>query len=256
MITLSIVIPVYNESERISKTFEALKELRLPDVLKLDKIIFVNDGSTDNTKQLIMNEKKHLAKILKTKIEIISYKKNQGKGYAVKVGMNKSKSRYTLLTDCDISTPLSEIEKFVESIKLGTPIIIGTRKNGHSTVVVHQARYREILGKCFTLLSNVILNTWVTDFTCGFKAFSKEAKEKIFKNSKIKGWGYDAETLFLAKKFKFRIVEVPVVWSNDNRSKVNLLKDLPLSFSELISIRVYNFAPSYALLKAIKTYLF
>jgi len=238
MNTLSIVIPVYNEEKRISKTIKALSKGFSFYGVKLDEVIFVNDGSTDKTRVLIKNAQSKLSKPLKAKISLISYRINRGKGYAVRKGMLASKSDYTLFFDADISTPISEFKKFLPFIRKNLPVIIGTRKNGESTVKIHQPKYREYLGRGFTLLANIILNTWVTDFTCGFKVFSCEAKGKIFSQSRINRWGYDAEALFLARKFGFPIQEKAVSWSNDNETKVDLLKDLPRSLVELFQIRV------------------
>jgi len=96
------------------------------------------------------------------------------------------------------------------------------------------------LGRGFTILSNILLNTWVTDFTCGFKAISREAKEAVFPLSIINGWGYDAEVLFLAQKLSFEIVEKAVLWQDDRQSKVKLMKDLPQTLMELIKIRIIH----------------
>lgn len=251
MKTLSYVIPVFNEEKRISKTIKALEEGFSFSGIKLTKIIFVDDGSTDRTVSLINKSKINLEKTLGVIVEIIAYKDNKGKGNAVKMGMLASDSDYTLFFDADMATPLSEFEKFLPFIRKGAPIIIGTRKNGESTVQVHQPRYRELLGKGFTFLSNIILNTWVTDFTCGFKAFSRDAKNEIFSRASTNRWGYDAETMFLAKKLSFKIQEKSVFWFDDNRTKVNLFKDLPNTFFELIKIRAnhLNLDFSFPLLK-------
>src|SRR3990167_797004 len=180
MKTISIVIPVYNEEDRLEKTFKVLKAFVVPHGLKLEKIIFVDDGSTDGTKIRI---EKFIEESVK--IHLISYKQNRGKGHAISAGMKMSISDYTLFLDADMSTDIGEVRKFLPAMRNNVPIIIGTRKNGHSTVVRHQPFIRETLGKGFTLLSNIILNTWVTDFTCGFKAFKREAKNIIFPKLKI-----------------------------------------------------------------------
>jgi dolichyl-phosphate beta-glucosyltransferase len=251
MKTISFVIPFYNEEKRIKKTIAALKKGFKFSGLKLEKVIFVNDGSTDNTVKIIKSVKKEIEAKLKAKVKIITYKRNRGKGYAVKKGMLLSKSDYTLMFDVDMSTPLNQLKKFLPLMKKDVDAIVGTRKNGQSTVIKHQPLYREILGKGFTLLTNLILNTKFTDFTCGFKAFSRYAKNRIFEKAVIQRWAYDAEILYLAKKMNLQIVEVPVVWKNDPASKVKLSKDLIQTLFDLIKIRFndYNLLISFRIKK-------
>ena len=188
MKTISFVIPVYNEEKRINKTFSALKSFTQPEGLTLREVIFVDDGSTDITKSKIKNQKSKLEKILNAKVKIISYKINKGKGYAVKQGMLSSNSDYTLFFDADMSTPLTELNKFIPFMNDNKDVIIGTRKNGKSTVVVHQPKIREFLGRGFTLITKKLLRLNVSDFTCGFKAFSKNSKNKISSTSSINTW--------------------------------------------------------------------
>ena len=240
MKTISFVIPVYNEEKRINKTFSALKSFTPPESLTLREVIFVDDGSTDITKSKIKNQKSKLEKTLNAKVKIISYRINKGKGYAVKQGMLSSNSDYTLFFDADMSTPLTELNKFLPFMNDNKDVIIGTRKNGKSTVVVHQPKIREFLGRGFTLITKKLLRLTVSDFTCGFKAFSKNSKNKIFSASSINAWGYDAEIVFLANKYKFSIQEKPVIWSNDKNSKVKIYKAVPQTFVELFLIYWYH----------------
>lgn len=247
MRTISLVIPVYNEQKRIKKTIGALsKGFRFP-YLKLEKVIFVDDGSTDNTLSILKRNKDKLGNRLKADVVLVTYRPNRGKGYAVKTGMLKSDSDYTLFLDADMATPLSEIEKFIPLMKKGSAVIVGTRKNGKSTVIEHQPLYRELMGKIFTLLSKLMLNTWVTDFTCGFKAFSRTTKDEIFTRSIIDRWGYDSEILFLARKLGNKINEKAVIWSDDRNSKVKVLRAALTSFSELLKIRFYDISGKYHL---------
>jgi dolichyl-phosphate beta-glucosyltransferase len=242
MKSISFIIPVYNEEERIGKTFKALRELQLPFGLKLQEVIFVNDGSSDNTKFQISNFKFQMQN--RMKITLLSYRQNQGKGYAIRRGMLASSADYTLFFDADMSTPLSELKKFMPYMKRNTDVIVGTRKNGKSTVIKHQPLYRELLGKGFTKVTQVLLGVPVTDFTCGFKAFSREAKQVIFPQTRINGWGYDAELLFLAFKENVSVAEKAVLWSNDERTKVNLFKAVPQTLLELMTIHRYHTFPA------------
>ncbi len=234
--TISIVIPVFNEEKRLSKTFEALRKLALPRGLKSFDVIFVNDGSTDTTLKLVKKFKTQV----KFPTTILSYAKNRGKGYAVRKGMLCAKGDYALLCDADMSTPFSELKKFVPYLKKGNEIIIGTRKNGHSTVVVHQPKVRELLGKGFTQFTKAALGLKVTDFTCGFKLFSQKTIGDIFLASRIERWGYDAEIIFLAHKKGFLSAECPVLWSDDKRSHVNVLQAIPQTIWEIAKIRTYH----------------
>jgi len=237
--TISFVIPVYNEEKRLIKTVAALRNAEIPQSLKLHKIIFVNDGSKDKTLSLLHKYSPDIASDTKAVVQLVTYDKNKGKGYAIKTGMKYSESDYTLFFDADMATPLRELEKFVPFMNEHRPVIIGTRKNGESTVVRHQPRHRELMGRAYTLLSQLILNTWVTDFTCGFKAFSKDAKADIFSRSRICRWGYDSEILFLARKLGYNMVEKSVVWSDDRNTKVKLSRAVFTSLLELIKIRWY-----------------
>lgn len=245
MKSLSFVIPVYNEEKRLKLTLDALKEATIPHGLKLKEVIFVDDGSKDKTAAKIKAAKAGLKKKLKAEITLLSYARNKGKGYAVRLGMLSTKTDYALFFDADMSTPLAELRKFATPMRLGVDVVIGTRKNGKSTVIVHQPLYRELLGKCFTLLSQIVLNTWVTDFTCGFKVFSKDAISQVFGHAHINRWGYDAEIVFLSRKLGYQIIQIPVVWSNDPRTKVKIYDAVTQTLQELYQIRANDFNGVY-----------
>jgi len=243
--TLSLVIPVYNEAARLEKTFQAMAAGFVSSQFNLQEIIFVNDGSTDTTKALLLEHRTWLEKVTKSKVVLVSYSKNRGKGYAVRKGMLLATGDYALLMDADVSTPITELKKLAPFVNKEIPVIIGTRKNGHSTVVVPQPIHRQIAGKIFTYLTQFILQLWITDFTCGFKLFSHDAAQTIFNRSKIERWGYDAEVLFLAKKFGFPIQEKALLWYNDKRTKVSFMRDVIGSLVELVKIRVNDYQGRY-----------
>jgi dolichyl-phosphate beta-glucosyltransferase len=240
MNTLSIVIPVYNEEKRLQFAFKALEKGLNFDGIKVEEVIFVNDGSKDNTLQILKETKGVLEKSANVAVAIISYRKNKGKGYAVRKGMLASKADYTLLMDVDMSTPLNQIKKFIPAMTEGKNVVIGTRKGKISMVGVHQPWHRELLGKGFTLFTQVLLNTYVSDFTCGFKAFSMKAKDAIFNDARINRWSYDAEILFLAKRAGYDIVEVPVKWNDRSGSKVKLQFVIFETLFDLFRIRYYQ----------------
>ncbi len=226
---LSLVIPVYNEEKRIKNLYE------IQDYLKKQKykweIIIVDDGSTDKTNTILKSLKSKL------KFKLISYFPNSGKGQAIKVGMLSAKGKYRLFLDIDLSTPIYELEKFLPFLKK-FDIVIGSRKMKSANVIIRQPFFRETLGKIFTLISKNILQMNISDFTCGFKCFSRESAEQIFTKQTINRWGFDPEILYIGKIMKKTIKEVPVEWKNDPRTKVNFPSDIINSLTELIRIKL------------------
>lgn len=227
---LSVIIPLYNEQNRLNKlikVYNFLKQQRFN-----YEVILINDGSHDKTL-------KRLGKLSeKFKFQLISYAKNRGKGFAIKTGMLAAKGKYLLFTDIDLSTPIEEFNKFYPFLKI-EHVIIGSRKTKGSNLEKRQGVLREGLGKGFTILSQITLDLQLSDFTCGFKCFSRKAARKIFSKQNIEGWGFDSEILFLAKKFGFKIKEIPVKWSNDPRTKVKFPQDIIRSLLDLYKIK-YN----------------
>lgn len=235
---LSIVIPLYNEAKRIAIAVAALND-RLQGDLSNTEVIFVDDGSVDKTITNLKLAGPHFY------YRIFSYQKNQGKGYALKQGVAKTSGDYVLFMDADMSTPLSELNKLGSDMNSQIPVIIGSRKMPGANVIKHQKPLRQKLGEGFTILSNILLVPGISDFTCGFKAFRNDAAKKIFGLQRIKRWGFDSEILFLAKKFGYEIKEIPVSWVNDERTKVNLLKDVWRSLLDLLQIRLYDATGKY-----------
>ncbi|OHA19645.1 MAG: hypothetical protein A2836_02065 [Candidatus Taylorbacteria bacterium RIFCSPHIGHO2_01_FULL_45_63] len=233
-LSLSIIIPVWNEEKRLPRLFSELEKLLASpgQGLLVEEVIFVNDGSTDKSAELI----EPFAAL--RPVRLISYQGNKGKGYAVRVGMEAFQAEYCLIADADVSTPFSEARKFLPDLERGVPVVIGTRKAKGAVVKIHQPFYREKMGQAFTFLARVMTGVSVSDFTCGFKFFRREVARKIAKSSFIDRWSYDAEILFLAKKFGYEIKEIPVSWSNDARTAVRLVKDAGKSLIDLIRTRI------------------
>lgn len=233
---LSIVIPVYNEASRISSLDRV--HTFFNSLAFSYEVIIVNDGSTDETLKLLKLKQKKL------KFKILSYDKNRGKGYAVKCGLLRASGRYSLFMDVDLSTDPSEFLKYIPLLSK-YEVIIGSRRIKGAQLLVRQSNAREFFGKYFTSISRLLLGIQVSDFTCGFKCFSRRASSEIFQKSMIERWGFDCEILFIAKHLGFRIREVPVRWTNNKETKVRFPQDLFNSCVELLKIRIYEARGKY-----------
>lgn len=159
--------------------------------------------------------------------------------------MLSSKGDFALLCDADMSTPFSELKKMIPNMHEEYDIVIGTRKNGKSTVIIHQPKVRELLGKGFTYFTQMTLMLPVTDFTCGFKLFSRPTIDSIFGKTIVNRWGYDAEILFLAKNNGFPVIECPVLWSDDRGSHVNVFSAIPTTLLEIAKILLFHKVTPY-----------
>lgn len=227
---ISVIIPVYNEENRLKKALKIIFwfHRQQPNW----EFIVVNDGSGDNTEKIIKNYKF---------IKLISYVQNQGKGYALKQGVKQATKPLVLLCDVDFSTPLTELAKLYQPMLKGVDIVIGSRKVKGAKITKHQSIWREWLGRQFTNLTNWWLKTKVSDATCGFKLMKTSVAKKLFKLQQIKRWSYDAEILYLAKKLNFSVKEIPIIWKNDAKTKVNLFKDIIRSIVDLIRIKLTDY---------------
>jgi len=234
---LSIIVPIYNESNRLSNIYDIanyLKKLKIK-----SELIVVDDGSSDRTLEMLNDISKKL------KFRIISYGKNRGKGFAIKTGMLSASGKYRLFTDIDLSVPIEEIERFIESAQKNS-VVIGSRRKTGSKILKHQPKLRELMGLFFTWLSQKVLRLNVSDFTCGLKCFEKDAAKNIFKRVKINRWGFDAEIIFISHKLGYKILEAPVMWSHDPNTKVKFPQDIFRSLTDLVLIRFNNFIGAYS----------
>ena len=214
---LSVIIPAYNEEKNIEKTvrsiFGYLKE-KIPE----HEIIVVTDGSTDRTADI--------TRLLKTEIstlELVEFKNNRGKGFAVKTGMLKARGDFRLFTDADNSTTIDHVEKMMSYFQKGFDVVIASiAVRGHKVATGSEPAWRRIFGKLGNLFIQIMAVPGIHDTQRGFKIFTVEAAEKIFSKMTIERWGFDVEALALARKFGFKIKEVPVNWKNAPESHVGL----------------------------------
>ncbi len=231
-ITLSVILPAFNESkgikESLTKTQEALEKLNVS-----FEILVVDDGSSDDTS--------HQARALKSPfVKVVSYPMNRGKGFAVNVGMKEAKGEYRLFMDVDLSTSLEALGRFLSVLETNScDVVVGTRKGKGAYLEVKQPYYRIFLGSIFTYLAGLVTGCPLSDFTCGFKMYSRQAAEVIFSHQRINNWSFDAELILIARFHQLRIQEMPVTWKNDLETKVNPLRDALSSLKGLWLMRCY-----------------
>lgn len=233
---LSVIVPVYNESNRLEGLVEISQYLeQFPASTEL---VVVDDGSTDQTLQKLKKLKKKISFVL------VSYHQNQGKGYAIKQGMLKATGEWRLFMDVDLSVPLEYVEK-IWQVRSYADVVIGSRRKKTAVIATRQPKLRESMGFMFTRLVQLVLGLRFVDFTCGFKLFSEQAAYDIFSRQQIKRWSFDAEILFLTKLRDWSVYEFPVTWHNDARSKVRFPHDIISSLTGLLAIRYHHLFGSY-----------
>jgi glycosyltransferase involved in cell wall biosynthesis len=236
--TLTIVIPVYNEGERIKQTLITLSQGFSYRGIKLETIIFANDGSNDNTLKLLKDFKPQLEKKLKVEVQIISYNKNKGRGYAVRCAALHSTTDYTLYADADLSIPLSNLETFTPYMEQNYDLIFGSKKKPGATAQIERDPIRKIVGYGHSLVASSVLGVFAWDFQGGFKIFSKKLIKEVFPRMSVDRWGFDMEVIFLAKKLGYKTIELPIVWGHvEVGTKVKLVRDIYRSLHEMVAIR-------------------
>ncbi|PIN70290.1 glycosyl transferase [Candidatus Woesearchaeota archaeon CG11_big_fil_rev_8_21_14_0_20_43_8] len=222
---ISVVIPAYNEEDRLGDTLSKIK-------LYLDKnhdryeIIVVDDGSLDCTVD-VAND--HDAILIKND-------SNKGKGYSLRQGLSAARYDLILFSDADLSTPIDELKKLIRYIKKHD-IVIGSRNMSGSDIQIRQPFIRSTLGKIFPFFVNLIVIDRIKDTQCGFKLLKKNVVDRLIPHMKTDGFTFDVELLYLAKKEGFKIKEVPVRWLNDKKSKVSVIADPVKMFMSLFRIR-------------------
>lgn len=235
--SISIVIPAYNEEKKLSRTLKELKNfLEKRDDVK--EIIFVNDGSTDNTEKILLEESRK-----NSWLRVVSYPINKGKGFAIKKGMLSSVGDVVAFTDADLAYSFSNLEEALRESD-NHDVVIGSRKLAGDKSVNRQKFFRKIAGKSYSFIINALLNHKIIDTQCGLKVFNRNAVKEIFTLQRINGFAFDTEILVIARFKGFKIKEIPAMLDKDHlngRSSVNLLTDSVKMFVDVLKIK-YNLA--------------
>jgi len=229
---LSIVIPAFNEEQRLPKTLDRVVAY-LQTKPDRAEVIVVDDGSTDTTARVVCDYSQRYAAL-----RLVTNGGNKGKGFSVRHGMLEARGDVALFSDADLSTPIEEADKLLAAVRdQGYDAAIGSRAVDRSLIEVHQSAIREQAGIFFNRVVRWIMGIDFSDTQCGFKAFRRERSRIIFEQQRIERFGFDPEILFLAKRNGLRVAEIPVRWSHDSATKVNVLADGVRMFFELLLVR-------------------
>jgi dolichyl-phosphate beta-glucosyltransferase len=239
-VSYSIVIPAYNESERLQSSLQKIVDF-LGEQSMIAEVLIVNDGSRDNTPEIIRQYASRYPYI-----RLIENPGNRGKGFSVRNGMLQATGDIVLFTDADLSAPITEAPKLFAEIQKGADVAFGSRWLLAKLQTERQSIMRQIAGRAYNIFMRVLLGLQYKDTQCGFKAFNRRAIDALFTRQRIERWGFDVELLFLAQKFGLKIVEVPVQWAHDDRSKINPLVDGMKMFGEMLSIRWNGLSGKYS----------
>jgi dolichyl-phosphate beta-glucosyltransferase len=233
---VSVVIPAYNEAERLPPTLASVRRF-LEDWGRPYEIVVVDDGSFDATAERARQAGGPFATVL-------ANGRNRGKGHSVRRGMLAATGEVRLMCDADLSTPIEELPRLLSRLDDGHDVAIGSRALPDSRVEVRQPFYRESLGRLFNGLVRFLLLSGLHDTQCGFKLFTARAARLSFEPARLDGFSFDVETLFIARRRGFKIAEVAVTWRNDAASRVGMARGA-LAFFDLLRIRANDLRGRY-----------
>jgi dolichyl-phosphate beta-glucosyltransferase len=218
---LSLVIPAYNEAQRLEASLLALRE-HLASANVSHEVVLVVERSTDGTLELARRLTAGQAAF-----HVIGNETQLGKGHAVRTGMLAAQGEIAFFMDADLSTPLTEISAFLAYFDAHPEIdvLVGNRAHARSEILKMQSIVRRKMGQTFNAVLRAIVGIRISDTQCGFKAFRHTARQAIFSRQKLNGFAFDVEVLLLAEKLGHRITDLPVQWKNSEGSKVHLIRD-------------------------------
>jgi dolichyl-phosphate beta-glucosyltransferase len=229
-VELSVVIPSYNEEKRLEASLrhaiEYLARRGTP-----YELLVVDDGSRDRTSELA-------AAFADQGVRVLRHERNRGKGAAVRTGVLASRGRRVLLSDADFSTPIEELEKLESRLQDGTPLVIGSRGLADSQVRQRQPFYREMMGKTFNRLIQMLGVRGIRDTQCGFKLVEGDLGRSVCSQLITEGFAYDVELIWLTRRRGYHVAEVGVVWINSPDSRVDPIRS---SFSMLRDVILMRF---------------
>lgn len=231
-VDLSIIVPAYNEESRLPPTLERLHAFLSKQPMRYE-ILVVDDGSKDDTCRVV---EEHAQRI--PNLRLVRQLPNKGKGAAVRLGMLSARGQIRVMCDADCSMPPEQLPRLLAPIiACKAQIAIGSRYAEGAKTDVKQPFYRVLWSRLANKVIQRSLVPGIRDTQCGFKAFTAEVARDLFKRATIDGWAFDLEILALARRRGYDIAEVGVEWMDDNRSRINPLKDMWKVIREAMIIR-------------------
>ena len=226
-VSLSVVIPAFNEENRLPGTLATMLRF-LRERGAAFEIVVVDDGSKDRTAEV--------ARQAGPEVRVLQNPGNRGKGYSVRHGMLLAQGAWRLMSDADLSTPIEELKTLEAALTEGAQIAIASRAVSGANLEKRQSIMRESSGRFFNLIVRWLHLKGIKDTQCGFKLFSAAAAEAAFRDSKLDGFAFDVEALVLARRAGFKIREVAVTWRNDEQSRVSFGRGVA-AFVDLFRLR-------------------
>ncbi len=234
---LSVVIPAFNEGERLPPTLEKVRAYLNAGGWR-SELIVSDDGSTDGSPERLPPRFPN--------VTFLRAPRNQGKGAAVRRGVLRAQGDLILFSDADLSTPIEELEALRRAIVVdGCDIAIASRGLAESRLDVRQPWWRELAGRTFNRLVRPLSGLPFRDTQCGFKLFRREAAHRLFSLARCDGWAFDVEVLMLAAQLGYSVAEVPVRWINAEGSKVRLFVDGPRMLRDILRFRWWRLRGLY-----------
>jgi dolichyl-phosphate beta-glucosyltransferase len=237
---ISVVIPCYNEEQRIGPTLAAIEHHFAASGLTYELVV-VDDGSTDGTVDLVAARAR-----LNGALHIVVNRPNHGKGHALRTGILAARGQVIMFTDADLSIPITIVDDFLAAIDGGADIVVASRAHPASREAVRPPVTRRIMTRIFRGVVRLLLPVGgVSDTQCGCKAYRRSVTRDLFSRQVIDGFSFDAEVLFLARRAGYRVREVPFVLTHSPASTVRPVRHGLLMVRDLLRVRLNSWRGVY-----------
>jgi dolichyl-phosphate beta-glucosyltransferase len=238
---LSVIIPAYNEAQRIAETLSQVRAYL--DRQGHDYEVIVAADGDDGTREIVAD----LAasdQALGERLTVLGSAERGGKGKGIRDGVRRARGQYIGFVDADYKTPIEELDKLLPVLEGGCDVVIGSRAVGDSRIIRPQPLYRRWGSKAFKWIMRAIVGLYgIGDTQCGFKFFQGRVAKDLFARQRIDGYMFDVEILRLARKLGYSIKEVGVRWQDDGDSRYDPIAGTWRNARELLRIRFMQYPP-------------